>query len=139
MPTKTSVERSELRRLRAQAKLYDELVDALARAEDELEQLRASRLAPAGIDPVWREIAGELAGALRPYSCFREQTLRGGRIVVETAVPTSTLAQASTALGHLAEQVARESYRAGGMPVDRDRDEKHDRDAGRPGALAQAA
>lgn len=67
---------------------------------------------PQGIDPVWRQIAQELASALRPYSLFREQRLHDGRVVVETAVPASTLAAANIALEHLATQIANESRRA---------------------------
>ncbi len=97
---------AELRGLRAKAKLYDELVQALEHAEAQIEQLASHT---AGVDPAWREIAAELAGALRPYSLFREQRVTDGRIIVETAVPGSTLAAAKAALDRLATQLASES------------------------------
>lgn len=62
-----------------------------------------------GCDSRWRQIANNLAGALRPYSCFREQRVRDGRIIVETAVPRCTLAAANAALNEFAAQLARES------------------------------
>ncbi len=80
---------TELRALRAKAALYDELVEQLADTEQQLEEVRRSA-AREGIDPAWREIANSLAGALRPYTLFREQRVIDGRIVVETAVPGST-------------------------------------------------
>ena len=72
---------TELRGLRAKAALYDELVEQLAGLERELEQVRRSA-ARDGIDPAWREIANALAGALRPYTLFREQRVVHGRVVV---------------------------------------------------------
>ncbi len=102
---------SELRELRAKAQLYDELVEQLTVAEQELDRVRRSATRD-GIDPAWREIANALAGALRPYSLFREQRVEDGRIVVETRVPGSTLRKAREALDRLARQVAVESYRA---------------------------
>jgi hypothetical protein len=117
---------TELRGLRAKAELYDELVEQLARTEAELDRLRRSHCRD-GIDPAWREIANALAGALRPYTLFRDQRIRDGRIVVETAVPGSTLTAAREALDRLARQVAVESYRADGVPVAED--EKRDRAA----------
>lgn len=126
---------SELRGLRAKAALFDELVEQLARAEDEAERLRVEneRLgdelqvvreqAPTdGVDAAWREIANELAGALRPYSMFREQTVEDDRIVVHTRVPGSTLHAAHRALDRLARQVAIESYREHGFAVAEDGD-----------------
>lgn len=111
--------KSELRALRAKAALYDELVERLAVAEAELEQIRRSHCRD-GIDPSWREIANALAGALRPYTLFREQRVEDGRIVVETRVPGSTLQAAREALDRLGRQVAVESYRAHGVPVRED-------------------
>lgn len=121
---------SELRGLRAKAALFDELVEQLAKAEDEAEALCAERdrlrselqqaheqTHASGVDPAWRQIANELAGALRPYSMFREQTVENGRIVVHTRVPGSTLHIASKALDRLARQVAVESYREHDIPV----------------------
>jgi hypothetical protein len=110
---------TELRGLRAKAALYDELVEQLAGSECELEQVRRSA-ARDGIDPAWREVANALAGALRPYTLFREQRVVDGRIVVETAVPGSTLRAAREALDLLARQVAIESYRSSGIPVRED-------------------
>ena len=117
MPAKVN---TELARLRAKEQLYDELVDRLAATERELAQLTNGRNAGA-IDPAWRQIANDLATALRPYTLFREQRVRDGRIVVETAVPGSTLKQAREALDRLGRQVAVESYRADGIPVPEDR------------------
>lgn len=112
---------SELRALRAKAALYDELVERLADAEAELEQVRRSHCRD-GIDPAWRQIANALAGALRPYTLFREQRVEAGRIVVETRVPVSTLRAGREALDRLARQVAIESYRAHDVPVREDED-----------------
>lgn len=109
----------ELQGLRAKAHLYDELVDHLEQQEREVERLRRQHTRD-GIDPVWREIANDLAGALRPYALFREQRVELGRIVVETRVPGATLQQASAALERLGRQVAIESYRASGIPVPED-------------------
>lgn len=116
MTTKVS---TELRGLRAKAALYDELVEQLADAERRLEQMRRSA-ARDGVDPAWREIANDLAGALRPYTLFREQRVIDGRIVVETAVPGSTLRAGREALDRLGRQVAIESYRSSGIPVRED-------------------
>ena len=110
---------TKLRGLRAKAALYDELVAQLADTERELEQVRRST-ARDGIDPEWREIATALAGALRPYTLFQDQRVIDGRIVVETAVPGSTLRAAREALYRLGRQVALESYRASGIPVRED-------------------
>jgi hypothetical protein len=110
---------TELRGLRARAALYDELVEQLANTERELEQVRRSA-ARDGVDPAWREIANALAGALRPYTLFREQRVVDGRIIVETAVPGPTLRAAREALDRLARQVATESYRSSGLPVRED-------------------
>lgn len=107
---------AELRGLRAKAALYDELVEQLAETEGQLEQVRRST-ASDGIDPAWREIANALAGALRPYTLFREQRVIDGRIVVETAVPGSTLRAAREALHRLGRQVALESYRPPRIPL----------------------
>jgi hypothetical protein len=107
---------NELRGLRAKARLYDELVEQLAAVEDELERLRRQHTRE-GIDPAWRQIANDLAGALRPYTLFREQRVEQGRIVVETRVPGATLHEASTALRRLGRQVAIESHRASGIVV----------------------
>lgn len=79
--------------LRAKAALFDELVEALTRADDEVERLRSARAGGGGIDPAWREIANDLASALRPYSLFRDQVVQDGRIVVETRVPGATLSR----------------------------------------------
>jgi hypothetical protein len=100
--------------LRAKAALFDELVERLAEAEDELEQVRAASPAT-GIDPAWRAIANDLAGALRPYTMFREQRVEEGRIIIETRVPGGTLTAARAALDLLGSQVATESRRAVGM------------------------
>lgn len=110
---------TELRGLRAKAQLYDELVDRLETTEAEIERLRRQHTRD-GIDPVWREIANDLAGALRPYALFREQRVEQGRIVVDTRVPGATLHKASAALERLGRQVAIESYRASGIPVAED-------------------
>jgi hypothetical protein len=111
---------SALVHLRAKEQLYDELVQQLADTERELAQLTASSSA-GSVDPAWREIANDLAAALRPYTMFREQRVKDGRIVVETAVPGSTLTRAREALDRLGRQVAAESYRADGIPVLEDR------------------
>ncbi len=105
---------TELRALRAKAALYDELVEQLADTEQQLEEVRRSA-ARDGIDPAWREIANALAGALRPYKLVREQRVIDGRIVVETAVPGSTLRAAREALHRLGRQVALESCRSPGV------------------------
>lgn len=110
---------TELRGLRAKAVLYDELVEQLAGTERELEQVRRSASRD-GIDPAWRDIANALAGALRPYTLFREQRVVDGRIVVETAVPGPTLRAAREALDRLGRQVAIESYRSSAIPVRED-------------------
>jgi hypothetical protein len=115
----TTTVSTELRGLRAKAALYDELVEELADAERRLEQMRRSA-ARDGVDPAWREIANDLAGALRPYTLFREQRVIDGRIVVETAVPGSTLRAGREALDRLGRQVAIESYRSSGIPVRED-------------------
>lgn len=112
----------ELAGLRAKAALYDELVEQLAEAEAELERVRRSGGRMDGVDPVWRQIASALAEALRPYTLFREQRVIDGRIVVETAVPGSTLRAGREALDRLGRQVAVESYRALGAPVAEDED-----------------
>ncbi len=114
---------TELRGLRAKAALYDELVEQLADTERELEEVRRSA-ARDGIDPAWREIANALAGVLRPYALFREQRVIDGRIVVETAVPASTLRAGGEALHRLGRQVAIESYRSSGIPVREDADRR---------------
>ena len=81
-----NVDASRLGELRAKAALFDELVEQLAATEDELDGLRRELIAARraatrdGIDPAWRSIANDLAGALRPYSMFREQRVEGGRI-----------------------------------------------------------
>ncbi len=110
-----------IRQLRAEAGLYDELVQDLARAEDELERVRADALttsATAGIDPTWREIANDLAEALRPYGCFGSQSVEDGRIVVHTRVPGATLNTARRALDRLGDQVTLESNRKAGVAPD---------------------
>ena len=117
MPKSTT---GQLAGLRAKALLYDELVEQLAVTERELARVRAED-GRGGIDPAWREIANDLATALRPYTLFREQRVRDGRIVVETAVPGSALRVAREALDRLGRQVAVESYRADGIPVPEDR------------------
>jgi hypothetical protein len=113
----------ELRSLRAKAALYDELAAQLAATERELARIRRSHRRD-GIDPAWREIADALGRALRPYTLFRDQCIKDGRIVIETAVPGSTLASAREALDRLARQVATESYRAEGMTVDAEEEGK---------------
>ena len=118
MPSKVS---GELRGLRAKAELYDELVEQLACTERELDRMRRSRTGD-GVDPAWREIATDLADALRPYAMFGEQRVEDGRIVVETRVAGQTLRDARAALDRIARQVAVESYRAAGVPVAEDRD-----------------
>jgi len=117
MPAKVN---SELARLRAKEQLYDELVEQLAADKRELAQHNSS--GAVGVDPAWCEIANDLAGALRPYTLFRDQRVKDGRIVVETAVPGSTLTKARAALERLGRQVAIESYRADGIAVREDRD-----------------
>lgn len=112
--TENTNSQGQLAALRSKAALYDELVEQLTVAEDQLERLQRQP----GIDPAWREIANDLAGALRPYTLLREQRVRDGRIVVETAVPGSTLSAARRALARLGEQVATESYRRDGMAPD---------------------
>jgi hypothetical protein len=120
MPTNVN---GELARLRAKEQLYDELADRLAVTERQLAQLTTnrSRAGVRGVDPAWREIANDLATALRPYTLFREQRVKDGRIVVETAVPGSTLTCAREALDRLGRQVAVESYRVDGIPAPEDR------------------
>lgn len=123
--------------LQAKAALYDELVERLAEAEADLDaarrELRTTRRAAArdGIDPAWRSIANGLAGALRPYTLFREQRVHEGRIVVETRVPGATLHKSTAALRAYARQVAIESYREHGIPVPEDerQDDRPERDA----------
>lgn len=107
---------TNIKELRAKAELFDELVEQLAAAEDELDRIRATG-ARSGLDSVWREIANDLAGALRPYTLFKEQQVQDGRIVVCTRVPGSTLRGAREALDRLGRQVAVESYRRSGIPV----------------------
>lgn len=116
----------DLAGLRAKAALFDELVEQLAVCEDELEQLRDRHRDRDGaaIDAVWREIANDLAAALRPYSMLREQRVVDGRIVVETAVPGATLRLAREALDRLGRQVAVESYRRAGIAVVEDDEER---------------
>lgn len=114
---------TELRGLRAKAQLYDELAERLEHAERELDQLRRDHNPDhdrAMVDAAWRQIANDLAQALRPYTLFREQRVQDGRIVVETRVPGSTLHRASAALERLGRQVAVESYRASGIAVPED-------------------
>lgn len=122
-------EAATIRELRAKAALYDELVEEFARAEDELDRVRAAARAPrsaaVGIDPAWREIANDLAEALRPYGCFGSQSVEEGRIVVHTRVPGATLSKARRALDRLGDQVALESHRKARMaPGWRERDER---------------
>jgi hypothetical protein len=130
MPSTTNNHRVELRGLRAKAALFDELVEELARTETQIDELRgelrAARRAAArdGVDPAWREIANDLAGALRPYSLFREQAVEDGRIVVNTRVPGSTLRAAREALDRLARQVAVESHREHGIPIPEDEEHR---------------
>lgn len=104
-------------RLRARAPGGDELVDAPADAGDDLGLPRQERLGQ-GVDPQWREIANDLAAALRPYSLFGDMVVRDGRIVVQTSVPGATLTAARGALDRLAAQVARESYRRDGLAAE---------------------
>ena len=110
----------DLKGLRARAALYDELVERLAETEAQLDQMVRSGGRTDGVDPEWRQIASALAEALRPYTLFREQQIRDGRIVVETAVPGSVLRAGREALGRLGRQVAVESYRASEIPVPED-------------------
>lgn len=85
-------------------------------AEARRELLEARRaMTRDGVDPEWREIANDLAEALRPYTMFRQQVVRKGRIVVLTNVPGRTLTKANEALDRLACQVRIESYREVGM------------------------
>lgn len=109
---------TNIRQLRAKAELFDELVEQLTALEDELDRLRSD--AVGGLDSVWREIANELAQALRAYTLFRDQTVEDGRIVVHTRVPGSTLRAGREALDRLGRQVAVESYRRSGVPVAQD-------------------
>jgi hypothetical protein len=74
------------------------------------------------VDRLWREIANDLAAALRPYTLFRERRVEDGRIVVDTRVPGPTLKAAREALDRLGRQVAIESYRADGILVREDTD-----------------
>ena len=124
MPRRTG---GELAGLRAKAQLYDELVEQLAATERKLAKLRSDHCGSGG-DRVWREIANDLAAALRPYTLFKEQRVEEGRIVVETRVPGQTLKAARQALERLGRQVAVESYRADGIPV-REDTEGHERAA----------
>ncbi len=110
----------ELGALRAKAQLYDELVGQLAATERQLAHVRRSQCRD-GIDPAWRDIANDLAAALRPYSLFGDQRVQDGRIVVQTSVSPSTLRDALEALERLARQVAIESYRDDGIPVSEDK------------------
>jgi len=107
----------ELAGLRAKASLYDELVEQLAHAEDELERVHRSGGRKDGVDPAWRQIANALAEALRPYSLFGEQRVIDGRVVVETLVPGSTLRTGREALDRLGRQVAVESHGRAQVPV----------------------
>jgi hypothetical protein len=125
MPTTTRVaSASSLAKRRAKTAMFDEPVESLTQT-DELERVSAQLAALQeqfgdGVDPGWREIANDLAAALRPYTLFREQRVEDGRIVVETRVPGSTLRAARNALDRLARQVAVESYRRDGIPVPED-------------------
>jgi hypothetical protein len=121
MATSPTTRSRAIAHLRAKAALYDELVERLAQAEDaahrlvrELDDARRSATRD-GIDPAWRDIANDLAHALRPYSMFGEQVLQEGRLVVHTRVPAATLGAAAAALDRLARQVAEESHRADGI------------------------
>ena len=115
----SKVSSTDLAGLRAKAALYDELVEQLAEAETRLEQVLRSGGRRDGIDPEWRQIANALAEAVRPYTLFREQQIKEGRIVVEPTVPGPTLRKAREALDRLGRQVAVESYRSAGIPVSR--------------------
>jgi len=86
----------------------------LAEARRQLRELRRA-MTRNGVDPEWREIANDVAEALRPYTMFREQVVRDGRIVVITHVPGRTLTKANDALDRLGHQVRIESYREAGM------------------------
>jgi hypothetical protein len=123
-----------VKELRAKAALFDELVEELARVEDEVERLRSAPAAGGGIDPAWREIANGLASALRPYSLFRDQVVRDGRIIVETRVPGATLSKARDALDRFGRQVALESYRRDGMAPDWRAADESQRNEGRRAA-----
>lgn len=120
----SKVSSTDLAGLRAKAALYDELVEQLAEAETRLEQVLRSGGRSDGIDPRWRQIANTLSEALRPYALFREQRVKDGQIVVESAVPGSTLREAREALDQLARQVAVESYRSSRISVREDETRK---------------
>jgi hypothetical protein len=133
MATTTKRRSSDLSVLRSKAALFDELVERLEQAEDQAgrlsEEVRGLRSqlsdvrranARDGVDPAWRDLANELAGALRPYSLFRDQAVEDGRIIVHTRVPGATLYTAAKALDRLARQIAIESYREHGIPVPED-------------------
>lgn len=64
----------ELARLRVKEQRYDELVQQLAVTKRQLAETRRSHCRE-GIDPAWREIATDLATALRPYTLL---SLRAG-------------------------------------------------------------
>jgi hypothetical protein len=59
----------------------------------------------------WRAVANDLAGALRPYSLWRDQSIKDGRIVVECAVPGEQWSTACAALDRLAAHVFDENHR----------------------------
>lgn len=60
----------------------------------------------------WRAVANDLAGALRPYSLWRDQSIKDGRIVVEVAVPGEQHSKACAALDRLAKHVYLENHRS---------------------------
>jgi hypothetical protein len=65
-------------------------------------------MASQSVDAAWREIANDLARALRPYTLLRDMRVKDHRIVVETSVPGSTLRSAREAL---------DSYRDASSPT----------------------
>jgi hypothetical protein len=85
--SKTRRPKGELTLLRSKAALFDELVEQLATAEDALDEvqreLRERRRAASrdGVDPAWREIANDLATALRPYTLLSERGRGSVRVV----------------------------------------------------------
>lgn len=58
----------------------------------------------------WQAVATELAVALRPYTLFREARIVDGRMVVDCAVPGTTLGLARRALDAYADRLFRDSH-----------------------------
>lgn len=64
----------------------------------------------APVDGRWREVANQLAGALRRYTMLSEQSVEDGKLVGELKVPGDLHNQAVAALAELGELVFDESH-----------------------------